>query len=186
MSQKNSLSSFQYDDTDSAMGYYPDFTPVPPPITTSSSGSLLEHLSPGTTGHLATATQMRSLTTDQRIPASGPLQDVPTTQSLIAALQSTMTPSATRSPVVIPGMRKRKRLKTTEELKSVRRVSPHLRFGIALGAIIAVMITTLVSLTPLGGGQNFRNSFRRHSPIDAGRTAKSGYCRADICDSRTG
>ena len=33
-------------------------------------------------------------------------------------------------------------------------MSPHLRLGIALGAIIVVMITTLISLTPLGGTQN--------------------------------
>ncbi len=155
MSQINSLSSFQYDDTDAAVGRYPDFIPVPPPITAPSSGSLLEQSSPANTGHLATATQMWSLaTTDQRIPAPGSLQDMPTTQSLIAALQSTMTPSATRSPVVIPGTRKRQKLKTTEELRSQRRMSPHLRLSIALGAIIVVLITTLVSLTPLGGGQN--------------------------------
>ncbi|MBV9257391.1 MAG: lytic transglycosylase domain-containing protein [Ktedonobacteraceae bacterium] len=153
MSQINSLSSFQYDDTDLAMGRYPDFVPVPPPITTSSSGSLLEQSLPGPNGHLA-ATQMRSLmTTDQRLPASGPLHDVSTTQSLIAALQSTMTPAG-RSPVVIPGSRKRKRTKTTEELRPGRRISPHLRLGITVGAIIAVMITTLASLTPLGSGQN--------------------------------
>ena len=155
MSQKNSLSSFRYDDTDLMMGRYPDFTPVPLPITAPSSGSLLEQSLPGAGGHLATRTQTRSLTTtDQLISASGPLHDVPTTQSLIAALQSTMTPSATRSPVVIPGARKRKQIKTTEGLKAQRRMSPHLRLGIALGAIVVVMVTTLISLTPLGGGQN--------------------------------
>jgi hypothetical protein len=155
MSQKNSLSSFQYDDTDPMTGRYPGFTPVPLPITAPSSGSLLEQALPDTSGHLATRTQTRSLTrTDQLISASGPLHDVPTTQSLIAALQSTMAPSATRSPVVIPGARKRKQIKTTEELKKQRRMSPHLRSGIALGAVIVVMITTLISLTPLGGGQN--------------------------------
>ena len=155
MSQKNSLSSFRYDDTDPMMGRYPDFTPVPLPITAPSSGSLLEQALPETGRHLATRTQTRSLTAkDQLISASGPLHDVPTTQSLIAALQSTMTPSTTRSPVVIPGARKRKQIKTTEELKAQRRMSPHLRLGIALGAIVVVMITTLISLTPLGGGQN--------------------------------
>jgi hypothetical protein len=155
MSQKNSLSSFRYDDTDLMMGRYPDFTPVPLPITAPSSGSLLEPALLSTGGHLATRTQTRSLTTtDQLISASGPLHDVPTTQSLIAALQSTMTPSATRSPVVIPGARKRKQIKTTEELKAQRRMSPHLRLGIALGAIVVVMITTLISLTPLSGGQS--------------------------------
>jgi Transglycosylase SLT domain len=65
-----------------------------------------------------------------------------------------MTPATTRTPVVIPGTRRRKQIKTTEELKSERHMSPHLRLGIALGAIIVVMITTLISLTPLGGAQN--------------------------------
>jgi hypothetical protein len=155
MSQKNSLSSFRYDDTDPAMGRYPDFAPVSPPITGSSSGSRLEQTAPGTTGHLANTSQMWSLTTtDQRIPASVSLQDAPTTQSLIAALQSTMTPTTTRTPVVIPGTRRRKQIKTTETLRSERHMSPHLRLGIALGAIIVVMITTLISLTPLGGTRN--------------------------------
>ena len=155
MSQINSLSSFRYDDTDPSMERYPDFAPVFPPITASSSGSLLEQSRPGTTGHLATAPQMGPLTTtDQHIPAPGSLQYEPTTQSLIAALQSTMTPAATRTPVVIPGAKRRKQIKTTERLRPERHMSPHLRLGITLGAIIAVMITTLVSLTPLGGARN--------------------------------
>jgi Transglycosylase SLT domain len=155
MSQKNSLSSFRYDDTDPTIGRYPDFTPVPLPITASPPGSQLEQSLPNTSGHPATRPQMRSLATaDQLMPASGLLHDVSTTQSLIAALQSTMAPSATRSPVVIPGSRRRRPLKTTEELKTQRRMSPHLRLGITLGAIVVVMITTLISLAPLGGGQN--------------------------------
>jgi len=155
MSHKNSLSSFRYDDTDSMIGRYPDFTPVPLPITASSSGSLLEQSLPETSVHPATRPQTRSLATaSQGMPASGPLHDIPTTQSLIAALQSTMAPSVTRSPVVIPGSRKRSQIKTTEELKTQRRLSPRLRFGITLGAVVVVMITTLISLAPLGGGQN--------------------------------
>ena len=59
MSQKNSLSSFQYDDTDPMIGRYPGFTPVPLPITAPSSGSLLEQTLPDTSGHLATRTQTR-------------------------------------------------------------------------------------------------------------------------------
>ena len=47
MSQKNSLSSFQYDDT-AMIGRYPNVTPVPLPITASSSGSLLEQSLPAT------------------------------------------------------------------------------------------------------------------------------------------
>ncbi len=140
MPQFNSLSSFQHNGP--SMERYPDFTPVFPPITAPSSDGLIEQSSFNTTRLLSTATQ--SLTTTDQIqpmqPVSGPLHDVSTTQSLIAALQATMAPSVTRTPVVIPGAKKRKR--ATDELTPVRRISPHLRHGIILGAIVAVMITT--------------------------------------------
>ncbi len=151
MPQFNSLSSFQHNGP--SMERYPDFTPVFPPITAPSSDGLIEQSSFNTTRLLSTATQ--SLTTTDQIqpmqPVSGPLHDVSTTQSLIAALQATMAPSVTRTPVVIPGAKKRKR--ATDELTPARRISPHLRHGIILGAIVAVMITTLISLAPLKGGQ---------------------------------
>jgi hypothetical protein len=147
MSRYNSPSSFGYDESDPLMERHPDFTPVFPPITTSASGTLIEP-SPSTE-QLSFPSQ--TLTTEQLHPLSGQLHDVPTTQSLIVALQSTMTPNANRTPVVIPGAKKRK--KTTEELAEVRRMSMRLRHGIVLGAIVAVMVTTLVSLAPLKGGQ---------------------------------
>src|SRR4030088_1222559 len=110
MSQFNSLSPFQYDDAEPPMGRYPEFTSVFPPITASSPGVLLEQSSFNTTGLRSTATP--SLTTTDPLqsvqPVSGPLHDVSTTQSLIAALRSTMAPGATRAPVVIPGTKKRK------------------------------------------------------------------------------
>lgn len=149
MSRYNSPSSFRYDDYDPQVEHYSDFTPVFSPITTSPSGILIDN-SP-TTEQLSFPS--RELTTEQLQPLSGQLHDVPTTQSLIAALQSTMAPNIARTPVVIPGAKKRKRRQTTEELAAARRMSLRLRHGIVLGAIVAVMITTLVSLAPLKGGQ---------------------------------
>jgi hypothetical protein len=148
MSRYNSPSSFGYNNSDPLMERYPDFTPVFPPITTPSSGTLTE-LSP-TTEQLPFPAHTPS--TEQLQPLSGQLHDVATTQSLIVALQSTMAPNAIRTPVVIPGAKKRRK-QTTEELAAARRMSMRLRHGIVLGAIVAVMITTLVSLAPLKGGQ---------------------------------
>ncbi|SRR6266487_153154 len=148
MSLYNSPSSFRYDDPDPLMERYSDFTPVISPITPTSSGALIDNSY--STGQLSSPS--RTLTTDHLQPVSGQLHDVPTTQSLIAALQSTMTTNVTRAPVVIPGAKKRRR-QTTEELIKARRMSLRLRHGIVLGAIVAVMITTLVSLAPLKGGQ---------------------------------
>ncbi len=147
MSLYNSPSSSRHNDFDPSMGRYPDYSPVFSPITTLPSGVLLEDST--TTEQLSTTS--RSLTTDQLQPVSGQLHDVPTTPSLIAALQSTMTANVSRAPVVIPGAKKRRQ--TTEELVEARRMSLRLRYGIVLGAIVAVMVTTLVSLAPLKGGQ---------------------------------
>jgi Transglycosylase SLT domain len=148
MSRYNSPSSSRYNDYDPPMERYSDFTPVFPPIAAPSSGVLIEN-SP-TTEQLSFPS--RELTTEQLQPLSGQLHDVATTQSLIVALQSTMAPNVARTPVVIPGAKKRRK-QTTEELAEARRMSLRLRHGIVLGAIVAVMITTLVSLAPLKGGQ---------------------------------
>lgn len=148
MSRYNSPSSSRYNDSEPLMEHYPDFTPVFPPITAPSSGVLIENFP--TTEQLSFPAPIP--TTEQLQPLSGQLHDVATTQSLIVALQSTMAPNVTRTPVVIPGAKKRRK-QTTEELAVARRMSLRLRHGIVLGAIVAVMITTLVSLAPLKGGQ---------------------------------
>lgn len=71
-----------------------------------------------------------------------------TAPSLIAALQSTMTPDTTGRLVVIPAERKRER---TTGVKP--HLSRRLRHGIILGTILCVVITTLIYLAPLNSAQ---------------------------------
>lgn len=101
----------------------------------------------------------------QQLNTSSPLRDVPTTQSLIEALQSTMAPppQAVKKPIVIPGNKKRTKntagiqridrtQKAVQEETPVRRLSPRLRLIIVLIAIIIILLISLLSLTPLGKG----------------------------------
>lgn len=75
-----------------------------------------------------------------------------TAPSLIAALQSTMTPDTTGRLVVIPAERKRER--TTGEIATLKpHLDPRLRHGIILGTILLVGITTLIYLAPLSSAQ---------------------------------
>ena len=160
MSQKNSLSSFQYDDTD-------------PPAT----GMRSLYSCPPSHYDFAFRFTARTLIarhyrTSSNCYPDAVINDRPKYSSFrpfarcanyaVAYRGFTINNDAFCNPrpsVVIPGMRKRKRLKTTEELKSVRRVSPHLRFGIALGAIIAVMITDAGLLDAVGWWAEFQELF---------------------------
>jgi hypothetical protein len=89
---------------------------------------------------------------------SGPLYDVPTTQSLVAALQATLEKTTPhRQPVVIPGSKKR--VETTSALQSELRLRHRVRHGIVLGATLCVIIITLISLSPLASGQHGEGLF---------------------------
>ncbi len=95
--------------------------------------------------------------TDELSPVSQPLHDVPTTQSLIQALQaSTFTPRRTDQLLVIPGNNKRTRLLPEAQAAQmpVRRMRRRYRHGIALGTIAFVMLFTMLTLAPLDGGQS--------------------------------
>lgn len=146
----NSLPPFQFDDSDLTGERHSDGIPVIPPVTIPPDGAF-------TGPHPAQPPFMAidpGMTKKRPAPISGPVHDVPTTQSLIAALQSTMAPSqaVARRPVVIPGARKR--MQNTEDLHPVRRMSARLRYAIVLAVIILVLLLTLLSLAPLGGGQS--------------------------------
>ena len=95
--------------------------------------------------------------TDELSPVSQPLHDIPTTQSLIQALQtSTYTPRRTDQLLVIPGSNKRTRLLPEAQVAQtpVRRMRRRYRHGIALGTIAFVMLLTMLTLAPLDGGQS--------------------------------
>lgn len=78
----------------------------------------------------------------------------PTTQSLIAALQSTLSPSTAERMVVIPGNSRRRRTEQLKPVGPVRRMRPQIRYGIIATAIFAIFLLTLFSLSPLSSGQN--------------------------------
>lgn len=80
---------------------------------------------------------------------TGPIHDVATTQSLISALQSTMSPTTTKKqPIVIPGTQKREQ--KTQSLP--QGISLRTRYFIVFGVLLLVLIITLLSLAPLGSG----------------------------------
>ncbi len=95
--------------------------------------------------------------TDQLSPVSQPLHDIPTTQSLIHALQtSTFAPRRTDQLIVIPGSNKRTRLLPEAQAAQlpVRRMRRRTRHGIALGTVAFVMLFIMLTLAPLDGGQS--------------------------------
>jgi hypothetical protein len=88
-------------------------------------------------------------------PTTEPLivSDIATTQSLVAALQATMTPKMKKPVVVIPGTKKRSN-SPQEAPSSTQHMHPRLRHAIVLVTIFLVLLTTLLSLAPLDNGQS--------------------------------
>src|SRR5438445_2015347 len=78
-----------------------------------------------------------------------------TAPSLTSALQATLATQTTAHLVVIPGSGKRKpaRQRKREKATFKRRMSPRLRQSIVLLSILAVTVTTLLSLAPLANGE---------------------------------
>ncbi|GHO74537.1 hypothetical protein KSD_23080 [Ktedonobacter sp. SOSP1-85] len=147
-----------------------------PPITSAAAGDGVNTqsvsapntttLPPQYTGSLAPAFQPGTTTTGPIQPASTRvLYDVATTQALVtSALQSAPErQTAAAKYLVIPGKKPRASRRTTtllpeserhtEDLKPVRKINSQLRYAIVLGALCGVVLTSLLSLTPLGGGQ---------------------------------
>jgi soluble lytic murein transglycosylase-like protein len=86
--------------------------------------------------------------TELLTPPTGAL-NVPATQSLVAALQSTMkAKQAVRQPVVIPG-NKRRRREVGRAKAPIRRRSSRLRLFVTLGALVSVLLISLFALSPL-------------------------------------
>ncbi|GAC1426119.1 MAG: hypothetical protein PVS3B3_20090 [Ktedonobacteraceae bacterium] len=97
------------------------------------------------------------ISTDELSPVSQPLHDIPTTQSLINALQATtFTPRRTDKLIVIPGSNKGTRLlpEAHGTQMPVRRMRRRTRHGIALGTVLFVLLFTMLTLAPLDGGQS--------------------------------
>jgi len=78
--------------------------------------------------------------------------------SLITALQSPLSPDMVRPRVRIPGSRKRNSAAVEETERNEasphhKWLTPRIRHGIIISTIILVVITTLLTLTPLSNGQ---------------------------------
>jgi hypothetical protein len=87
-----------------------------------------------------------------------PTSEEPGALSLIAALQSTLGQDTNGRIVVIPGEKKRK--KAVEKHTPARRImSTRLRHGIVLSVVLFVLVSTLVSLSPLASGQGGFRAF---------------------------
>ncbi len=93
--------------------------------------------------------------TDDLAAVSGPLSPETGTLSLMAALQSTMSVETGERVVVIPAEKKRVRTaRATDQLALPRRrMSLRLRHGLVASIVFLVLVTTLLSLTPLASGQ---------------------------------
>lgn len=133
-------------------GQFNDVVSTIPPITTA---PLNDYAAQPTTEHLPLPTS--ALQSGPLTPISGPLSDMPPTQSLIAALQSTL-PGAPRSrTIVIPGSHKKRpslASQASQQNASPQRISPKIRYAITLGSFVGVLLMTLLSLAPLDNGQS--------------------------------
>jgi hypothetical protein len=155
MSEFYSLPPYQHEHTtDLTNEYYRNVSSVPLPTTTSLSDISRDYSPTFVTGPFPPISQQLSgkLTTP---PTTEPLivSDIATTQSLVAALQATMTPKMKKPVVVIPGARKRSKF-PQEATPSTQHMHLRLRHGIVLGTIFLVLLTTLLSLAPLDNGQS--------------------------------
>ncbi len=105
-----------------------------------------------TAPHILMSGQIPVITTGPLAANSGISSIETGTLSLTGALQSTMSANPTGRTLVIPGARKRKKA-NRDKTASTLRMSPHLRHGIIIAAILSVVVFTLISLSPLATGQ---------------------------------
>lgn len=76
----------------------------------------------------------------------------PTTDPLAVALRATMTATTARQPIVIPGAKKRRDLASVTNSSKSSHLSPILRNGIPLGAVVAFILFSLFSFSSLADG----------------------------------
>ena len=150
MSEFYSLPPYRHENAANLTGEH--YRNVPFPTTTPLPDISGEYYSTAETEPFTSLSQRQS---GQFTPSTAPLvvSDVATTQSLVAALQATMTQKTTRSVVIIPGARKRAK-PAQASTPSTQHLHPRLRHGIALSTIFLVLLTTLLSLAPLDNGQS--------------------------------
>ena len=148
MSQFRPFPSFQAVQTQDMTREQPEEVQFTPSVTTTKTNPLLLF-----------SAQRAATTTEPLAPTPGsfsiPLPERPRTDQLPLLLAALPVTSTTGRIVRIPGSRKRKAVtRVTEDLpKPTPVMKPHLRHGIVLSAILLVVFTTLIFLTPLDNGQ---------------------------------
>ncbi|HEU5229600.1 MAG TPA: transglycosylase SLT domain-containing protein [Ktedonobacteraceae bacterium] len=158
MSQFHSIRSYQHNTDDMTGERYPESTRITPPTALMPNDTFAEQYPLITTEQLAAISQQKRVAqTDQLKPLPQPFQDASTAQSLLTALEATITPAG-RQPTVIPGAKKRART-GRKSASQGRHLHPHLRSGIVIVAVGVVLLISLLSLTPLGKGQSLFRSF---------------------------
>ena len=108
-----------------------------------------------------------------------------TTPSLAPSLQAALTSGTTGRIVVIPGSRKRKQAEMGETPLD-ERVSPRLRQGMILAALLAMVIASLFTLGPLASGQYPFPIFRSFSSWFRSNTANqqlSSHSKAELINT---
>lgn len=152
MSDFRPLPSFQSSDADWAKEHFSGVSQAPPAVLTTPLSIFPE---PDYTQDADQAAQpsLRAQTqptsrTETSPKIITPVYDKVATQSLLDALQSTMTTTTARQPIVIPGAKKR--LQAQAQMKSERRIHPHLRSIITLSSLLFFMLVALLWLSPLG------------------------------------
>jgi hypothetical protein len=106
------------------------------------------------------------ISTEQLTPISQPTP-VTRTEPLSVSASASSSQSASGRVIRIPGSRPRSSVgnqRVTEGLSSpARRMNPHLRHALVLGAVLTVIAFTLLSLAPLDNGQSVIPIFRGFS-----------------------
>ncbi len=155
MPHSNYLPPFPDDDAKWTENRFPDAAPFSSPFAPSApANAFFEPRQANKSEQFTPIPQnKRALSTEPLSNIAGPIHDIATTQSLVSALQSTMTTKQTQKrPVVIPGAKKREQTMSRSKTPA-QRMRLRMRYGIVLGILLLVLVTTLLSLAPLGGGQ---------------------------------
>jgi len=144
--------SFQPSDADWAKECFSGVSQAPPAILTTPLSMFPEQINTQDTDQAAQPSLRAQIQPTSRTDSSPkittPVYDKATTQSLLDALQSTMSTTTARQPIVIPGAKRR--LQAKAKTKSEQRIHPHLRSAVVLTSLLLFLLITLLSLSPLG------------------------------------
>lgn len=146
------LSSFRNKDA-MAEKLYPDIFTMPNQVPTDDAYRhvLTDDLPAVRTDNLMVREEQAYTDTEQLLAKSGPLADAATTQSLISALQGTVT-GPSRPVMVIPGKKRAARVR--DAARPQKRLPYWWRWGLTAGILAFFLAFFSLSLTPLGAADD--------------------------------